>query len=171
MKYIKMISTIAKTPRTRNRNFDTTFALQDLAPVGYKHDWTFRKQLEADMRKLDFRSHKFSHKHERPNRVADDLWFSWTPYGKDFDFPSNVESVEVRVRFKSNTVAIFEIRRYEHFGRSSLIKGRMTITEPMQRTDSVLNYIKSVTEMPFRDNGSRGCWGGSKYTPTYHGIA
>lgn len=95
------------TPRTRNRLLDNTRKIQ--APNGYdKDDWTFRKQLEADFRKLGFRSHKFSHKKEPETRLADSLWLSWISDSKEKAFNTTVTDIEARVVFESHQNQYFE---------------------------------------------------------------
>lgn len=85
-----------RTPRTRNRVFDESTRKE--APEGYaKDDWTVRKQFEADLCALGFRSHKFSHKNEPDSRFADSLWLSWN-WGSKKN-PGSVCDIEVRVTF------------------------------------------------------------------------
>lgn len=88
----------ANTPRSRNHVFDKSQALR--SPDGYEgNDWTLRKQIEADFRALGFRSHKFSHKNEPAERIADSLWLSWNSDSKKRPVGATVTDIEARVTF------------------------------------------------------------------------
>lgn len=88
----------ANTPRSRNHVFDNSQRVK--SPEGYAGaEWTFRKQLEADFRALGFRSHKFSHKNEHADRLADSLWLSWISDSKKQPVGASVTDIEVRVTF------------------------------------------------------------------------
>jgi hypothetical protein len=99
-----IVTPAERTPRTRNRVFDESTPRP--VPDGYtKVDWTVRKQFEADLRALGFRSHKFSHKNEPVIRFADSLWLSWN-WGSKKNIGA-VCDIEVRVTFVK--------KEYEYF--------------------------------------------------------
>lgn len=136
------------TPRTRNSLRDNTPSME--SPEGYsKDDWTFRKQLEDDFRKLGFKSHKFSHKNEPEMRQADSLWLSWNGDSKKKVFDTAVTDIEVRVTFASYQ----SVTTITHTGRErgaciARRMGKATFVTGMSDSRDVIAHVQHLLTKP-----------------------
>ena len=144
------------TPRTRNRLLDGTRPMKK--PEGYTGtDWTFRKQLEAEFRALGFRSHRFSHKNEPENRLADSLWLSWNCDNKKQPVGAAVTDIEARVTFAVHRTPYYEEHEttitITHDGRGShgclpRRMGKSVFVIENSDTTDILDHVKHLITKP-----------------------